>query len=624
MAATLRLMFPWIALCGMLAAGVWAFSFQSLPPADFTFANSTEIESTDPAIVTGAPEGRVIYSIYEALLGFDPETLEASTEFGVAESWEVSDDLTVYTFKLRDEACWTNGETTAPIIAEDFAWSWMRMLHPETAAQYAYQLYYIKNASKFNTGQVEVGDPVEVELYDRPIPTQTFPRGTILHGECVSIETQENSEDAIYTIQTDEGEKRFIKNENPSEGVTAARNILFDFQHVGVKALNEKTLEITLNYPTPFFPKLMAFYPLSPVNRESIEKHGYPGFTKPENLVNNGPYRISFRRLRDRIRLVKNKHYWRRDKVELEIVDILAVENTQTSLNLYLTGELDWSPDVPVTMIPTLLERYQDLEYKAFNPQPFLGCYYYMLNTTHEALQKEKVRRALNLALNKEEIVSRITGAGEVAAYSYVPPGIAGYERAFCEQYNPEKAKELLAEAGYPNAQGFPVIEIMYNTHEAHRSIAETIQAQWKRTLGINVRLANQEWGSYLDTRRNLEYNVARAAWIGDYVDPNTFLDMFVTDGENNQTGWSNKQYDQYIEEATREKDAKKRMEILHQAEILLMKEMPIIPIYYYVDKNIVQPYVTGFYRNLQDVHPVQFLGIDKEKKARFTNSEIR
>ena len=172
-----RKWFPYLALAGFGAALAWAISFEEPPPADFTFINSTEIKSVDPAIVTGSPEGRIIYAIFEGLYNLDPNTSEPIP--GVAKSYEVSPDLTQYTFHLRSNALWSHGE---PVLAEDFRWSWRRCLHPETASEYAYQLYYLKNGEKYNTGKVEPGDKVEIELNDRPNPQQMFPSGTMLHG----------------------------------------------------------------------------------------------------------------------------------------------------------------------------------------------------------------------------------------------------------------------------------------------------------------------------------------------------------------------------------------------------------------------------------------------------------
>jgi len=616
---TVRDVFPYVAVLLLASAFVWAVSFPPLPPADFTFANNTEIKTVDPAIVTGQPEGRIIAAIFEGLLGSDPETMEPSTDWGASEKVEVSEDQKTYTLTIRPNARWSTPHGPGdPILAADFHWSFRRFLHPETAAEYGYQLYYVVNAEKYNTGRVEPGDLVEVELPPRPKRGQLFPRGPILHGKLIEKQTAADGKTAIYAVEIDGKTRKFSNVETPSPGVERSLQVLIDFDRaVGIRVLSERVLEIKLNNPTPFFPKLLGFYPLFPVNRKCVEEFGYPDFTKPQNLVSNGPYRLEFRRIRDRIRLVRNEDYWNRDNVKLKIVDALATKDMVTSLNLYLSGECDWIPSIPNTMISAIKEQRPE-----FHPEPFLGIYYYRVNVTKKPLDDVRVRQALNLALDRSQIVRGVTRAGEIPAFSFVPPGVPGYTSGTCPTPDLARARALLREAGYADPRELPELSLLYNSDEAHRQIAEVLQRQCLENLGIRVRLTNQEWASYLQTVQNLEYQLARAAWIGDYVDPNTFLDMFVTDGANNQTGWSNRDYDRLISEAGREPDRAKRMDLLRQAEQILMTELPVIPIYYYVTKNLVRPYVHGFRTNLQDHHPLQFLSVDQEQKQRVLSAE--
>jgi oligopeptide transport system substrate-binding protein len=238
-----------------------------------------------------------------------------------------------------------------------------------------------------------------------------------------------------------------------------------------------------------------------------------------------------------------------------------------------------------------------------------------MINTKRKPLDDPRVRRALALAINRGEITSTALAAGEVPAFSLVPPGIPDYKPPTLGKEDLAEARRSLAEAGYPDGRGFPKIEILYNADEAHQTIAQLVRKQWERNLGINLDTRNEEWGSYLNSVRQYEYWIARRAWIGDYLDPNTFLDMMVTDGENNGTGWSNAEYDRLIAAARAESDEAKRLELLQQAERILMDEMPIIPMYHYVAKNLVKPYVRGFYPNLLDDHPLRAIWIDREMK---------
>ena len=224
------------------------------------------------------------------------------------------------------------------------------------------------------------------------------------------------------------------------------------------------------------------------------------------------------------------------------------------------------------------------------------------------------IRQALNQAINKREICEKVLQAGQQPARSMVPPGLAGYELAECGEYDVENARRLLAEAGYPGGSGLPLIEVLYNSSQAHQQIAETIGEYWQRNLGVKVRLRSLEWGSFLSTTQKLEYQIARAGWIGDYPDPNTFLDLFISGGPQNETGWSSKDYDRLIEAAQNEENPRQRLQLLHDAEAILMDELPIIPIYSYVSVNLVNPRIKGFYSNAQDLHPLTDIYIDEPR----------
>lgn len=613
MAVDSRTLFAVTALGCLLAAILWATMGSGLPPADFTFCNGSEVKSFDPAIISGQPEGNIARCLFEGLTQQDPQTLEPMP--GVAESWEVSDDLLTYTFHLRDDALWSNG---APVTAEDFRYAWRRLMGPRTVAEYAVLSWYIKNAHRYSQGGsgISPGDPVEVEL-NLPVDAINTLRGELLHGKLVSVENADSPERRTFLVEIDGQEQRFDPIDDqgalapPPSGMRRCRQVLLDFREVGISVLDPRTLQVTLENPTPYFVQLMGYYPFSPVNRKCVETYGTPQWTKPGNIISNGPFNVLFRRIRDRIRMVKNETYWNRDAVRLNVVDALAVDSNSTALNLFMTGKADWIITVPPAALRIILD--QDPPRDDINPAPFLGCYYYMLNTTRKPLNDIRVRQALSLAMDREEICTKIMAAGEIPAYGLVPPGMVGFEGEACAKENPEEARRLLAEAGYPEGKGFPRMDILYNTDEAHQTIAELIRKQWQRELGIQIKTRNEEWASYLSSHRQMKYNISRRGWIGDYADPSTFLDMFVTGGEQNNTGWSNAEYDRLIEKAAGEADPEKRMAIFERAERILMDELPILPIYFYVSKNMVKPYVRGFYNNIQDVHPVWAMWIDHD-----------
>jgi oligopeptide transport system substrate-binding protein len=636
----LRKTFFYFAAALCLAGLAWAVSFGTLPPADFTFDNGTEIKTVDPAKATGSPENRIINALFEGLLrnlppqGFATkygpnDNVPLTPQPAAAERYEVSEDGKVYTFHMRPGAIWSDG---SPVTSEDFAWSWQRMLHPETASEYAYQLYYIVGAEPYNSATVVVGDPVEIELTDRPDLAETFPRGTIVRGKLdeilktdpPKIPASTSAKDKVriegkwqdtwvYLISIGGKQQAFAKSLAAAKSltqlpVTRCLGVLPDFEAtVGLRTPDKKTLVVTLKDRTPYFNELVAFYPLYPVNRRCIETHGSPNWTKPQNLVGNGPYRLKFRRIRDRIRLTKSDTYWDAKNVKTNIVDALAVKSGTTALNMYLNDQLDWATTVPIAMIPEIKQKFPD----QFHSAPMLTTYFYRLNVNRPPLDNPKVRRALNLAIDKQKICEFITKAGQLPATTFVPPGLTGYQPPDGGEFNVKEARRILAEAGYPGGSGMPKVEIVYNTNDAHQTIAEVIQQQWRTNLGVDAQLRNVEWGVFLDTLSREDYTVARSAWVADYPDPNTFLDMFVTGGANNQTGWSNPEYDALIQKSASEPDPKKRMQLMKQAETILMQEQPIIPIYFYVSINLVKPRVKNFFLNVQDLHPLTLIEID-------------
>lgn len=588
-----------------------------LPPADFVFNNESDIKSIDPAVVTGQPEGRIVDSLYEGLVRMDPK--ERRPMPGVAKSWDISPDGKTYTFLLRDDAKWSNGR---PVVADDFIFSMQRFLSPQTASQYAYQGWYMVGARKYSRGAagLKVGDAVEVELLSRPKDARPLARGELLIGKLTGIEVddvpkevandpEQYTQHRTFVVEVDGKSRRFRIGADVTDNSEAesCKALLLDFREVGMKAIDDHTIETVLNDPTPFWLELLGFYPLMPVCRECVESHA--DWTLPENIVGNGPYALEFWRRRDRIRLRKNPHYWDRDNVALEVIDALAVESIFTAFNLYETHQCDWTTKVPPTVTRELLKA--DPPRTDLNPASQFGTYYYLVNTTRKPLSDVRVRRALALALNRAEVIAAAC-AGESASRSLVPKGLPNYVPPECVETDAIAAAKLLAEAGFSSGEGFPKLEILYNSEAGHQLIAEIIRKQWERALGINVSTRNEEWASCLNSQQNLDYDVSRKSWIGDYLDPNTFLDMFVTGGTNNNTGWSNAEYDKLIEGAKVEVDPAKRLTMLHRAEEIIMAELPVIPIYTYVSRNIVRPHVKGFYNNLRDEHPLWALSVER------------
>lgn len=497
----------------------------------------TNPPSLDPRVTTGLPESHVEIALFEGLMRLDEK---GNAIPGAAERYEVNDDATVFTFYLRDGLKWSNGD---PLTAEDFVWTWKSVLDPLLASEYAYQLYYIKGAEEMNTF---TSDPKWENASDEEIKAE-FERLA---------------------------------------------------QNFGAVALDDKTLRVTLEAPTPYFLSLTAFHVYYPVHRASVEANPEAWFRNPDTLVGNGPFKLVSWTDKDKVIVEKNPNYWGANEVKLDKIEFYLIEEESTATTMFENGELDIiESGVNTAELDRLKEQYPN-ELKIL---PDLGIYYYLFNVEKEPLNDKRVRQALALAIDRNAIVTQITKGGQVPAYALVPEGIPEGNGDFrlnggdLFQEDVEKARQLLAEAGYPNGQGFPTLTILYNTSEGHQRIAEAIQEMWKNNLGINVQLTNQEWGVYLDSRSTGDYEIARAGWIGDYIDPMTFIDMFVTGGGNNDTNWGNAQYDALVNTAKKSADAAERYKAMHEAEAILMDEMPIMPIYFYTRVIMVSEDVEGW-----------------------------
>jgi len=375
---------------------------------------------------------------------------------------------------------------------------------------------------------------------------------------------------------------------------------LKDFSQVGVKAPDARTLIVTLTHPTAFFLELTSFQTLCPVYLPGIEKYGN-NWMKPPNLVSNGPYCLKVWRLNDYILLEANPYYWR--KVAFQRIKVLPTSNATTCLNLFSSGKLDLILDknsVPASLVDKLREK------PYFHANPFGGTAFVRYNVKRKPFDDLRVRKALALAIDKEDIVRKITRAGEPVAETLVPPGNKDYIPPLGPKYNPEEARKLLAEAGYPGGKGFPNVQMLYAKRSTPEQVAIELQALWQQELGItSITLRGQEWKVYLNTQSLIDFDLCLSAWVGDYNDPQTFLDMFVTDGGNNLTGWSNPTYDHLLDQSQAIPDPAQRMKLLQEMETILVdQDMPIVPLYYYVGISLYRnEKVAGFEPNFVDDH---------------------
>lgn len=392
----------------------------------------------------------------------------------------------------------------------------------------------------------------------------------------------------------------------PDSLTVSASDLVTDASVLGVTAIDDHTLSVRLEGVAPYFLQQTSHTTLRAVPKEAVRAHG-ARWTRPENIVSSGPFTLAEHVVRDKWVLDKNPDWYGADDVRLDRIIAYSIDNQTTSANLYRAGYTDFvvANDVPSVFIPMLKDKDD------FHSSPKLSTYFYRLNTHVPPLDDARVRRALSMAIDRDEVVL-VGRKGDLPATHIVPPGLPGYDGVPGPGFDPEGARRLLAEAGYPGGEGFPSLSILYNTLESHKLVAAVIQEQWRQNLGITIELENREWKTYLSSVHSMDYDIARAGWIGDYLDPNTFLDLWVTDGGNNETGWSNIPYDTLIDQASREPDPATRLGLLADAEAILADEMPFLPIYWYADVELRQPSVRGYHSNLMDQHPLQHVWLDR------------
>jgi len=373
---------------------------------------------------------------------------------------------------------------------------------------------------------------------------------------------------------------------------------------VGIRALDDHTFQMDLIGPLPYTLDALTHFSFAIVPKHVIEKYG-SAWTDPANFVGNGPFLLSERVAQISITVKKSKTYWDKVNVHLDKVIFYSSDSDTTNYNMYLKGELDWVTNVPLDQLKAAQMRSD------FQKAPQLATYYYVFQNEKTPINNVLIRKALALAIDRTALVEGVTKAGEIPAWGIVPP-MAGYKALsfpFADQGKAiAEARKLLSKAGYPNGVGFPTVRILYNTNEAHRQIAEFIQSEWDKNLGIKARLENQEWQIYLANRNLGNFIVARAGWVGDYTDPNTFLDMFLTDGGMNGGKYSNDVYDLLINESARMGAGSERMKVLRIAEdIMINKDQALMPLFYDVTMNMVDTTKWGgWFTNTRDYHPIK------------------
>ncbi|REE94362.1 oligopeptide transport system substrate-binding protein [Paenibacillus taihuensis] len=516
----------------LVFTGVLSACGKSGSGSDQTFRMNltTEPPSLDVAQAQDQTSFTVLSGLFEGLTRMDKD---GNIIPGVAEKWDVADGGKKYTFHLRSDAKWSNGD---PVTAHDFEYSWKRTLDPKLnpPAPYAYQLYYIKNAQNYN-----------------------------------------------------------IEADNP--------NHISDPAQVGVKAIDDATLEVNLENPTPYFLNITAFFTSYPVHKSAQTNANWAAEAK--DYISNGPFKLSTWKHGDSMELVQNENYWDKKDIHLTSVKFSMVKDANTELSMYKTGKLDWAGK-PTGDIPTeQLAKFREEKNPELTIKPIASTYYYNFNNEKKPFNNVKVRKALSMAINRQDIVDKVTKAGQTPAYGFVSGGIHGVSGEYRSEVKDDYFKEDVAEAKKLLAEGLqeegmtsmPEFTLTFN-EGLHKEVAEAIANMWKENLGITAKTEVQEWKIFLKNRQSLNYDVARAGWGADYNDPMTFIDMFTTGGGNNDIGFKNADYDALVKEAYATSDQQKRVDAMAKAEkILIGDNQAIMPIYYYTSAQLVKPYVKNY-----------------------------
>lgn len=521
-------------------------------PFEITLNIASEPQSIDPALNSAVDGAIMLGHMFEGLMkwkdsevetpGSDGTCTNAELTEGQAESYEkvVNDDGTVtYTFKIRSDARWSDGK---PVTAGDFVYSWQRLVTPETAADYNYMIDSVVNANEIMAGDM---DPTEL----------------------------------------------------------------------AVSAPDDSTFVVTLTSDLPYFLEVCAFPATFPVRQDVTTKEdGTPNDQWTFDVATylcNGPYKLTAWNHNSEIVMEPNEQYYDVANLGPDKITFKLMDDQNAMLSGFNSGELDFIEDVPQAELPSLIAS-GDLKIV-----DYIGTYYVCYQTQKAPFDDPRVRQAFTLAVNRTFIVDKVTQAGQVPANGFVPAGV--YDAAgstgddfrtvggayysiegdadYSYEANCEKARELLAEAGYPNGEGFPVVEYLYNTSDAHKAVAEALQNMWETELGVKVTLNNQEWAVFLQTRKDGNYSIARNGWLADYNDPMSFLDMWLTGGGNNDAQYANADYDAKIQEAKNTTDPAARMKLMHEAENIIMgQDWALNPLYFYTQKYMLSDRVGGMF----------------------------
>ena len=608
--------------------------------------NSNEPKGLDPQIVTGVVESGLMRALFEGPVSFHPSD-DASYVLTGAESLTPDDTSTRWTVHLRPEGTWSDG---IPVTARDYTFSYQRMLCPDFGGRYAEMLYFMENAAAYNSdhrGEIlfritpPEGGPSWEEVKNVAFrPIESLPEDLLngrSTGEIGGLEWDSSSEsdraliaatsgldklskDQLLWISED-ADRRFVWPEGFTRGkevidrlAAHAGEDLWDLAKVGIREVDDLTFEITLRGPTPYFPQILKHYTWCAVPRHVVLQHGDMAdksnpWAKKENIVTNGPFRLKTWKLNDRIEVERNPNYWNAANVSLNGIRYLPITNSYTEARMFRDGQLH----VTYTAPPEVVDLMERVDPSVLRQEPYVGTLFYRCNTTRPPLDNPKVREALSLAIDRDVICGKIL-KGYTAAWGMTPP-MAGYSVDQRKTYDPERARQLLAEAGFPGGKGFRRLKVLLASRETAATVAQAIQAMWSENLGIQAEIENKEWTAYLEAMQSLDYDLGSGGWIGDYLDPLTFLEMWTKGNGNNNTGWSDQTFESILKKSHQEADPAARYDLLRTAENRFLDDSPVLILAWYSRNYLIQPSVKGWEPLLLDNHPYDKIRLEPAQR---------
>jgi oligopeptide transport system substrate-binding protein len=636
------------------------------------YITGSEPESLDPQFVTGQPEARILIGLFDRLVEYHPKTMDPIPS--LATNWEQNADGTIYTFYMRKDGKFSNGD---PIKATDMVYSIRRALSPELASRYAFLGYDIRYGEAYNANKSFVKGKdgkflLEKDFADEPDgkkepigedkPDELKPE-TLKDNPAEDVDPKPDSQVAPdvnaqnikpetefekfingpirLTVPADKESQEKLVKSNPKlkAAFDGTELITVTAEDIGLEAIDDYTLRFKLKQSAPYFVGLLTHQFFGALHRPTIEKFG-KDWIRPENIVTSGAFRVSIWKPYDELIIVKEPNYWDAANVKLDSIKFYPMDEQPTMMNIYKSGRVDalYNHTVPAAW-NEYIRQFKD-EYLL---HPEMAVEYYTVSVKKPPMDKLKVRQALALAIDRDALEKYRKTVKKLV--DFTPEGIFPkyeearqkvYERLNKENgispeqwekryFDPERARKLLTEAGYEvtgsngkySCPSFPAddITISYNTAESNKAVAEFVQAQWRQNLGITITLKNMEFKTYLPYRSAVEYKgVARAGWVGDYVDPFTFLSQFYTQTNDSSTGWWNQKYDKLLEEANNIADPMKRFEKMAEAEYLMISDQPIIPLSTSGTSWMKKPYVKGMYPNAGTMHPWKFVYIETDR----------